>query len=649
LSLHPVLQRQLGRLDLDVERPPDAAAWRGLLERVSLAYRTADEHRYTLERSLDLSSRELTALNEEMRQRLRETETLLLISQTMAEDVPLAEVLRQMSRAAARALGADTVAVYVRNADSDTLRGVAGYHVPGALRAATSPRRIPLRGHPAVEEMWRTQRPVHSGDVPADPRFAQRLLDHWPMRSVLLAPVIANGAPLGALVAVWWSAVHEFTEAELRIAEGIGRQAAMAVRHRQAGAELRWAHAQTEQLLASVAWILVAVDAEGRITRWNTAAERAFGLSRDEAVGRLAVEVAIAWPWPAVREALVAAATAGRQSSRLDDIRYRRPDGNEGYLAGRVTALPEAGEATGGFVLLGFDVSERRILEAQLAQAQKLESIGQLAAGVAHEINTPIQFVGDNARFLQTAFDGLLGLVEVYGRLRTAASAGAVDPALLEEVAEREASADLAYLMDEVPTASRQTIEGINRVASIVRALKEFAHPNQTERIATDVNHALLTTLTVARNEVKYVADVQTDLGELPLVVCQPGELNQVFLNIVVNAAHAIADVVGASGARGRITIRTVAEDDWVLIAISDTGGGIPEAIRGRIFDPFFTTKAVGRGTGQGLALARAFVERHGGSLTFETEPGRGTTFLVRLPVAGTGAARPAAPAGGER
>jgi signal transduction histidine kinase len=163
--------------------------------------------------------------------------------------------------------------------------------------------------------------------------------------------------------------------------------------------------------------------------------------------------------------------------------------------------------------------------------------------------------------------------------------------------------------------------------------MKAFAHPDRHERATADLNAALHDTLTVATNELKYVAAVETDFGKIPAVPCFVSDLNQVFLNLLVNAAHAIGDVVGTTGQLGVIRVRTYLEGSVVVIAISDTGTGIPEAVRGRIFDPFFTTKEVGKGTGQGLALARAVVvDRHGGSLTFETEMGKGTTFLVRIP-----------------
>ena len=202
---------------------------------------------------------------------------------------------------------------------------------------------------------------------------------------------------------------------------------------------------------------------------------------------------------------------------------------------------------------------------------------------------------------------------------------------------EAEASADFAYLKDEIPRAFTRTLDGISRVAQIVRAMKEFAHPDRSEKSPADLNRALQTTLTVARNELKYVADVETDLGELPDVMCHQGDMCQVFLNLLINAAHAIQGATGEAGKKGTIRVATCRENDSIVIAISDTGGGIPRGIRDKIFEPFFTTKEVGRGTGQGLAIARSVVvAKHGGSLTFDSEEGKGTTFFIRLPIGET-------------
>jgi signal transduction histidine kinase len=283
---------------------------------------------------------------------------------------------------------------------------------------------------------------------------------------------------------------------------------------------------------------------------------------------------------------------------------------------------------------IGRDITGRDEREMELRHAQKLESVGRLASGIAHEINTPIQFVGDNTRFVQDSFGGLQTLLSKYQELRDAAGSGTVSPDLLAAVRRVEEESDCAYLLEEIPKALAQTLDGATRVATLVRAMKDFAHPESKEKAAADLNKALLSTLTVARNELKCVADVETDLGDLPLVVCNISDLNQVFLNLLVNAAHAISEVVKGSGEKGKIRVRTVAEDNTVLVTIADTGCGIPEGIRTRVFDPFFTTKEVGRGTGQGLAIARSVVvERHKGTLTFESEVGKGTTFYICLPL----------------
>jgi len=276
---------------------------------------------------------------------------------------------------------------------------------------------------------------------------------------------------------------------------------------------------------------------------------------------------------------------------------------------------------------------ERHQMEVQLRQAQKLESIGQLAAGIAHEINTPTQFIGDNLRFMQDVFTDLLGLLGQYNLLLGAVRGQSFAQGLTEEIEKTIQTIDLADLEKEIPKSITQALSGVQRVAKIVQAMKDFSHPGTESKTAHDINRAIESTLTVCRNEWKYVADLQTDFDpSLPLVSCLPGEFNQAILNIVVNAAHAISEKVGGNG-KGIIGVGTRRNGDWVEIRISDTGTGIPEAVRGRIFDPFFTTKEVGKGTGQGLAIARSVVvDKHRGEMFFETEMGQGTTFVIRLP-----------------
>ena len=290
-----------------------------------------------------------------------------------------------------------------------------------------------------------------------------------------------------------------------------------------------------------------------------------------------------------------------------------------------------------GYIL---DISAERRLEEQLRLSQKLEAVGQLAAGVAHEINTPIQFIGDSVRFTVDAVKDLMELIETYREV-ISGTAGAA------RAAEAEDHADLEYLRERLPAAFERMDDGVQRVATIVGAMKDFANPRAAVQRAIDVNAALESTLVVTHSQYKYVADVETDLGPLPSVMADDGELKQVFVNLIVNAAHAIEDAVRDGQVRGTIRILTRVDGDDVVITVADTGCGMPPDVHDRIFDPFFTTKEVGRGTGQGLAIARAIIaERHGGTITLDSEQGSGTTFEIRLPVAGVGGSESALHAG---
>jgi PAS domain S-box-containing protein len=319
---------------------------------------------------------------------------------------------------------------------------------------------------------------------------------------------------------------------------------------------------------------------------------------------------------------------------RSFEIEVFRNDGSRIWISTSARAKWQNGSLI-GYAGMFEDITERKQLREQLLQAQKLESVGQLAAGIAHEINTPIQYIGDNVRFLQDTFAELVDLNAGYAHLLNTARTAELTPEVLEEVSGVVGKVDVDYLFEEIPKAIDQTLEGISRVSTLVGAMKEFSHPGTGEKIPLDLNHAIESTLQVARNEWKYVADLTVDLDPaLPLVYCFPGEFNQVILNMVINAAHAIGDVAARGGPeKGLITIRTRGLPGWVEVRIEDTGDGIPENVRPRIFDPFFTTKEIGKGTGQGLAIARSVVvDKHQGTIDFETENGRGTSFIVRLP-----------------
>lgn len=334
----------------------------------------------------------------------------------------------------------------------------------------------------------------------------------------------------------------------------------------------------------------------------------------------------------------------GTQEALTLRTRFIRKDGSSSPVEIFLQLVTPEGKKS-RFVAIVHDITrrvaerkEREQLLTRLNSEQKLSSIGQLAAGIAHEINTPVQYLGSNIEFLGEAFGKIDALIGGYGHLLV--EAADTSPNREAIVTSRNAlkhQVDWDYLTEEVPNAISQSREGIAKISSIVHAMKEFSHPGCKEKQVTDLNKLIETTITVSSNEWKYVAEIDKQLdATLPPVLCLPNEMGQVLLNILVNAAHAIKDAQGTSqeGIKGKITIGSRQAGDHVEITVTDTGGGIPEAIATKIFDPFFTTKEVGRGTGQGLAISRdIIVNKHRGTIDFVSTEGEGTTFIIRLPL----------------
>lgn len=378
-------------------------------------------------------------------------------------------------------------------------------------------------------------------------------------------------------------------------------------------------------ILENMSSSLLVVDREGLITRVNQAAENLFGMSTDSMLG-----TPIAMLFPQCHAESIEA-----WETQEPEIEAFHSAGHQVPVHFVTSRLATEDGALDGLICLLADLTEKRQLEMDLRQAQKLEAVGQLAAGVAHEINTPIQFVGNSIDFLQDAVDELIEAVSSVEE--TCQSSEKEGRSLtIEEVRKPLEEADLDFLREELPSALDRAKDGIKRVATIVGALKQFSHPGDTACSPENINQAIENTMVVARNEYKYIANLILDLGDIPDVVCHIGDINQVVLNLVVNGAHAIEDRFGASGELGELRVSSHHVGDDVEIRIHDNGGGIPTSVQERIFDPFFTTKTVGRGTGQGLAIARnVIVEKHGGTLHFETQEGLGTTFIIKLPVLG--------------
>jgi PAS domain S-box-containing protein len=419
---------------------------------------------------------------------------------------------------------------------------------------------------------------------------------------------------------------------------------------KKAEAALRASAVEWETSFNAISDAVCVLGRDRRIVRWNEAMKDLVG----ELVGKANPEIAGSVCCELLHGQL--APVEGCPVMRMtettsrEDAEFRMGDKWIKATADPIT--DDAGNVVGAVHIIS-DITAARAAEenrermqAHLLQAQRLESIGQLAAGIAHEINTPAQYSGDNMRFIHQACSLVWNLLDKYGGLLASVREGKAGPEVIADVHAAQGKIDLDFMRDEVPKAIEQALDGIERISSIVGAMKEFSHPGPADKVPIDINRCVSTTVTISRNEWKYVADLVTDFDEsLPHVPCLQGPFNQALLNLIVNAAHAIGaapipgepPTAGRSstlGEKGTITVSTRRDGEWAEIRVADTGTGIPEAVRSRIFEPFFTTKEVGKGTGQGLAICRSIiVDKLGGTITFETEVGRGTVFIIRLPL----------------
>ncbi|SDN24200.1 PAS domain S-box-containing protein [Desulfonauticus submarinus] len=389
-------------------------------------------------------------------------------------------------------------------------------------------------------------------------------------------------------------------------------------------------------LFNSLPFLVIAIDVEDKIIEWNPLAEILFGFKREQVVGKNFSEIKDKVKW---KETL--SLSPNEDSFKLEsqmEVRYLRSDGKSGFLDLRFIdfrELPGDGDEK-ILLIVGNDITEFKVIQSQLSQAQKLEAIGQLAAGIAHEINTPAQYVSDNLYFLSETLEDLTNLIEDLRQCLTSSKNIEESKRILKEKLE---SMDIDFILEEFPKAIEQSLEGIKRISKIVQSMKQFAHPGSgEEKVFTNLNKAIENASIITKNTWKYVADFELDLEEdLPLVKCYPFEINQVLLNMIVNAADAIKEKVGenaSKGDKGKIKITTRKVGDRVRILIEDTGCGIPEDILPKIFEPFFTTKEVGKGTGQGLAISyNIIVEKHKGLLSVQSEVNKGTVFNIEIPI----------------
>lgn len=398
---------------------------------------------------------------------------------------------------------------------------------------------------------------------------------------------------------------------------------------------LSTALAESRRLLSAIDQVLIELDSNHLVRRWNHEAEQVLGLSESLAVGSDIRTLGIPWDERDVVHQFLMPTV--RAACRTLEVSFRK--GNDQVVVLSLTRHTlHYPDEPNGILVLGVDLTEQRRLQQSLQQAQRLESVGQLAAGVAHEINTPMQYIGDNIDYLSNKFSKLIPYLE--GTLQYLQPEQDLSPGDRQELKKHllkiSKQQKLTRIASQIPDAFSDSQQGLQHVTRIVRAMKELSHPGGAERTAVNVNHLLETAITVSTNEWKYVAEIHRQLAKtLVDVPGFPGELAQAFLNLIINAAHAIADVNQQTGrAKGKIAIISRAEPEHIVVEIHDDGGGIPSEIGDRIFDPFFTTKEVGKGTGQGLAIAHSVVvKKHGGLINFHSSPERGTRFIIHLPI----------------
>ncbi len=336
------------------------------------------------------------------------------------------------------------------------------------------------------------------------------------------------------------------------------------------------------------------------------------------------------------RKLLLVLANFLQRTDELIEVpaRVKTSSEEERWVLIRGQLIDYENEIIGGVIL---DITEQKKLELKLSQTNRLESMGQLSAGIAHEINTPMQYIRHNLEFMNKASSRMADYQQNCEELIVSLPTGREKDQIMDNLKKCKEELKIEKLQNRFPIALDDALQGVTAVSTIIKAMKDFSHRDKEEKVETDLNKVIKTSIDVSRHEWKNVAEIRRDLNEeIPLVPAYQGELNQVMLNIIVNAAHALSDYMKETDDHvGLIIVETREnlEENCVEVEISDNGPGIPEEIREKVFDQFFTTKEVGRGTGQGLAICHQIVvNRHGGDLTVNSEEGKGTSFTIKLP-----------------
>ena len=590
----------------------------------------------------DMTHRKIAA--QKLERRLAVEETLVRVLTRFLRGADLEDMLAESLAEIAELAGAERAHLFQVCPERGEADCVYRWDGSGSARPPDEEMKLSIQGVSwFFGKLWQGKAVVveDARELPEEAATERETLAQRGVRGVATFPVIVDDNVFGFVSFETVSDSHRWEEGDeviFRLFAGILGSAYRRRRNEERMLRLTTAVEQSAEAV-------LVTDPDGAIEYVNPAFERITGYTSAEVVGNYPKVLKSGHHDEAFYREMWETILRGEVWSGR--ITNRRMDGSLYDQDSSISpVIDKRGEIT-HFVAMMRDVSREQQMEAQLRQAQKLEAIGQLAAGIAHEINTPTQFIGDNVRFLQDGFRDLGAVFKHLGAFVEDVKNDAARAAELEGLLSAVEEADMEYLSDEIPLAISQSLEGVTRVSNIVQAMKEFSHPGASGKSSADINKAIQNTVTVSRSEWKYAAEVELELDpELPLVPCFLGDVNQVVLNLISNAAHAIAETAEGNGEeKGRIRIETRAVSEHAEIIVSDNGTGVPDGVKERIFDPFFTTKEVGKGTGQGLAIARNIVvDKHGGELLLETTPGEGSVFTIRLPLDAEAEDGPAAP-----
>jgi PAS domain S-box-containing protein len=605
--------------------------------------------------SHDMTKRKETELA--LKQRVQEMETVYHLSNFLRSADTVQELLEKLLSETLRTIGCQdgSILLYEPETKKLVLYAAAGWFEQ--LAGLTLNTDEGLNGH-----VFSTNTPYLTPNMHDDILLAQKVKDKIPPgQTGGFFPIECREGVIGVFN-ILMPAPRTFSENELRLMGVILQLAGNAILRSRLTEKLKLSNqslqeeinqrvsyqsmlAAEKELLSttvmSLAEGVIITDDEGMIILFNQSAETITGYETYEILNQPLYEVfQILDPIshqivPDVIQNLIEMTRRQEQDPGYKAPMLIQKSGERIMVSGSIASLKSAEGKSMGHVIVFQDVTERLKVEAQTALSQKMEAIGQMAAGIAHEINTPIQYVGDNLRYLQKAVSRFEEILDAYQQLPVEECQG-ISPELLDHLAEVKKRTRIAHYLGESSVAVQESLEGVERVRKIVMAMREFSHPSEKEKKLADINHGIETTIAISRNEWKYSAELETDLDpQLPAVVCQIDEINQVILNMIINAVQAIQEKYPPeTGEKGKITISTLKFNDYIHIKIKDTGVGIPEEIRQRIFDPFFTTKGVGKGTGQGLSLAhQIIVQKHKGKIYVDSMAGEGTTFTIELPV----------------